>query len=140
MIEENSEKALLLKEAKEELAKRDRHFGVLLESLDDRWKCVSEGLEALDSKIDRHYVEFRDFRAETNEKFGIVFSEIDEVKGDVKSAKGDLKILEKGQKQLLSDNQDFFEELGNQKEWHFVLERRVAVLELKDKTDDFYER
>jgi hypothetical protein len=107
--------AILLEEAKKELAKHDRHFGVLLEDIDDKWGRISEGLEVLDKKIDRHYAEFRDFRAEANEKFDMLFD--------------GQKDSEKCQKQLLGDNQEFFSELRTVKVDVTNLDRRVTILE-----------
>jgi hypothetical protein len=101
------QKEKLLAEAKRELAKRDRHFGVLLEDIDSKYVLICESLDCFRSMAEETKTELRDFRTETNEKFGIVFNEIDGLKSNV-------KVLEGGVKQILNEGQEFFDKFRGQ--------------------------
>jgi len=86
-------------EALQKLAKRDRYLGVLWEQLGDTLSVILEGNNVLEAKIDRVDAKLENFKTEANEKFDMLF--------------GGQKVLESGMKQLLGDNQEFFEELRN---------------------------
>jgi hypothetical protein len=58
---------------------KKRHGGVLLEDLDSKLDILVEGQVALDTKIDRHYEEFREFVSDAKFKFGVVFEKFEEM-------------------------------------------------------------
>ncbi len=75
----------------------ERHFGVILESMDSKLNLVVEGHQVLDKKIE-------DFRKETNNrfnemdyKFDIVFDELHLIRNDLKEKVGrdEFVLLEK---------------------------------------------
>ncbi|MEK7635947.1 MAG: hypothetical protein AAB405_02545 [Patescibacteria group bacterium] len=85
------------KKEKIELTRTERHFGVLLESMDSKIDLVVEGQDLLNQKADRHYQEFQDFRKEVDFKFGVVFDELHLIRNDLKEKVGrdEFLILEK---------------------------------------------
>ncbi len=69
-------------------------LGAFLEKLEDKFNLVIEGLAALNAKIDRNYEEFKEFRAEVNYKFEVVFDELATLRRD-KVDRKELFALEK---------------------------------------------
>ena len=60
-----------LDERMDRLEESQRKLGVGFEDLNDRFTLLLEGYNVLDTKVDRMYGEFRDFREEVNEKFAM---------------------------------------------------------------------
>ena len=85
--------------AKEVMERRDPYLGIILEEVRDLQKTLVEGHNVLEAKIDRVDANLESFKTEANEKFDMLFD--------------GQKVLESGMKQLLGDNQEFFEELRN---------------------------
>ncbi len=61
----------------------ERRSGVVLEDIDSKLDLVVEGHKALDTKIDKHHEEFREFRSEVNYKFGLVFDELHLIRNEL---------------------------------------------------------
>lgn len=75
----------------------ERRLGVVLEDIDSKLDLVVEGHKALDTKIDKHHGEFREFRNEVNYKFGLVFDELHLIRNELKEKVGrdEFTLLEK---------------------------------------------
>jgi SMC interacting uncharacterized protein involved in chromosome segregation len=112
--------------AKEVAKKRDPYLGIILEEMRDQRKILIEGNDVLERKIDRIDAKLETFKTEANEKFEMLFEDQDELKDGQKKLEGKTDIIEGGMKQLLSDNQEFFEELRNVKADVANLDRRVT--------------
>ena len=131
-MEKNEKEEISVEEAARKLVKRDRYLGVLWERIDGKLSIVIEGNDALEQKIDKVDAKLETFKAEANEKFGMLFGEvkrIDGVESRLDGVESRLGTLEGGVKRLLEDNQEFFGELRTVKADVANLDRRVTVLE-----------
>jgi hypothetical protein len=66
-----------------ELLELKRYIGVLIENVDSKLDLVLEGQEGLQRQIDINHEEFKEFRAETNDKFEVITEALNEFKEEV---------------------------------------------------------
>ena len=119
------------KKIKKDLTQPERHFGVLLESMDSKIDILVDGHQALNKKIDKNHQEFQEFREEANFKFKIITETLNSHTETLNSHTEMIGKLATDMEVIKSDGEIIKSGLRKKVDWEDfeALEKRVFLLE-----------